>query len=43
MALWNRLMQIQPSVINRLRTNYGEHFALEIRQNLADWLEKRLL
>ncbi|KAG5671135.1 hypothetical protein PVAND_001349 [Polypedilum vanderplanki] len=43
MSLWNQLVQLQPSVINHLTANYGDHFPIEIRQYLAEWLENRLI
>jgi signal transducer and activator of transcription 5B len=42
MALWNKLTQISPQIIEQIKSNYGENFPIEVRYYLADFLEARL-
>lgn len=43
MALWNKLLQSRPEVMEQIRVSYGNHFPMEVRHYLCDWLESRLL
>lgn len=43
MALWNKLLQSRPEVMEQIRVSYGNHFPMEVRHYLCDWLEARLL
>lgn len=43
MALWNKLLQSRPEVMDQIRVSYGNHFPMEVRHYLSEWLEARLL
>ncbi|CRK98250.1 CLUMA_CG011612, isoform A [Clunio marinus] len=42
MALWNKFLQSTPEVMEQIRLCYGNHFPMEVRHYLSEWLELRI-
>lgn len=43
MSLLNKLHQLGPEVMDQVASYYGNSFPMEIRYNLANFLEKNLV
>lgn len=42
MSLWAKAQQLQGDTLLQVRSIYGEHFPLEVRHFLAQWLEEKM-
>lgn len=39
MALWIQAQQLQGDALHQMQSLYGQHFPIEVRHYLAQWLE----
>lgn len=42
MALWIQAQQLQGEALHQMQALYGQHFPIEVRHYLAQWIESQL-
>lgn len=42
MAMWIQAQQLQGEALHQMQALYGQHFPIEVRHYLAQWIESQL-
>lgn len=42
MAMWIQAQQLQGDALHQMQALYGQHFPIEVRHYLAQWIESQL-
>lgn len=42
MAVWIQAQQLQGEALHQMQSLYGQHFPIEVRHYLAQWIESQL-
>lgn len=42
MSLWGKAQQLPPEALQKVRSVYGEHFPIEVRHFLSNWIEEKI-